>query len=82
MKHYQLLPTERGPSLRCVHQNNMFFCPAVRAVGTPGMTSGIEVRIKIVTVKEKEAEKCGDVSKVFGLGGPDCSVKTEDTEES
>lgn len=54
----------------------------MRAVGTPGMTSGIEVRIKIVTVKEKEAEKCGDVSKVFGLGGPDCSVKTEDTEES
>lgn len=81
MKHYQLLPTERGPSLRCVYQNNVFF-PVVRAVGTPGTTSGIEVRIKRVTVMEREAEKCGDVSKVFGLGGPDCSVKTTDTEDS
>lgn len=60
----------------------MFFFPVVRAVGTPGTTSGIEVRIKRVTVMEREAEKCGDVSKVFGLGGPDCSVKTTDTEDS
>lgn len=39
------------------------FFPVVRAVGTPGTTSGTEVRTEIVTVMEREAEKCGAVSK-------------------